>query len=149
MIQVRDTELRSIRVHGTETYREEACGILFGHQHRGATKVVSVARIDNRMPLRKRERRYLLTPADFRWAESEAVRQGLTLVGIYHSHPDSPAQPSAFDLDHALPFFSYIILSVMAGQSAEIRSFVLSEDRKRFLEEPIITTSRDQDKEKS
>ena len=38
------------------------------------------------------------------------------LLGFYHSHPDHPAKPSQYDLDHAWPSFSYVIVSVMAGR---------------------------------
>ena len=48
---------------------------------------------------------------------------GLELLGFYHSHPDHPARPSQYDLDHAWPSFSYVIVSVMAGEPADMRSW--------------------------
>ncbi len=47
--------------------------------------------------------------------EREARARGLDVVGIYHSHPDCPAVPSQFDLDHAWPVYSYIIVTATAA----------------------------------
>src|SRR5256886_13201692 len=44
--------------------------------------------------------------------EKTAARQGGLVFGFYHSHPDHPARPSQYDLDHAWPTFAYIILAV-------------------------------------
>ena len=57
-------------------------------------------------------RRFLVRPQDYRAAERRATEQGLELIGFYHSHPDHPARPSQYDLDHAWPVFSYVIVSV-------------------------------------
>jgi proteasome lid subunit RPN8/RPN11 len=79
----------------------------------------------------------VVTASDYRRAEAEASRSGLSLLGFYHSHPDHPAYPSPYDLEHAFPFFSYVILAVERGEPKEMRSFVLSEDRSQFLEETL------------
>jgi proteasome lid subunit RPN8/RPN11 len=60
---------------------------------------------------------------------------GLMLLGFYHSHPDHPAEPSQFDLDHAWPNLSYLIVSVRQGQPKEARSWRLKPDRSAFEEE--------------
>ena len=57
--------------------------------------------------------------------EDEADEKGLTLVGYYHSHPNSPAIPSEYDRDHALPNFVYIITSVQAGKAVYMRGWKL------------------------
>ena len=44
--------------------------------------------------------------------EIEAEKLGLSIISIVHSHPDHPDRPSEFDLNHAWPGFSYIIISV-------------------------------------
>jgi proteasome lid subunit RPN8/RPN11 len=84
-----------------------------------------------------RERRYLITAKDYQWAEERARNEGLEILGLYHSHPDHPAEPSAFDLDHALPAWSYVIVSVQKARVVDTRSWVLLDDRSRFKEERI------------
>ena len=48
-------------------------------------------------------------------ARRHLPQAGGELLGFYHSHPDHPARPSQYDLDHAWPFFSYVIVSVRGG----------------------------------
>ena len=78
-----------------------------------------------------------MRPDDYRVAEKRAREAGLDLLGFYHSHPDHPARPSQYDLDHAWPFFSYVIVSVMAGEDKLLTSWRLKDDRSAFDEETV------------
>jgi proteasome lid subunit RPN8/RPN11 len=62
-------------------------------------------------------------------------------VGIYHSHPDHPAVPSEYDLKQAVPFFSYIILSVEKDEVKHITSWQLGKNQ-RFEEEDIVVENK-------
>lgn len=126
----------AIRRHGRESYRDEACGVLYGHLRDGVRDVVRAEPLANART-NERHRRFIVTPDDYRRAEEEAARGGHTLLGFYHSHPDHPAYPSAYDLEHAFPFFSYVILSVVGAEPGELRSFVLANDRREFIEEAV------------
>ena len=44
---------------------------------------------------------------------------GQEIVGYYHSHPDHPARPSAFDTEHAWPWYSYLIVRIDHGRGAD------------------------------
>jgi proteasome lid subunit RPN8/RPN11 len=136
MILLPDEAVAAIRLHGRESYRDEACGVLFGRAAAEAKRVLRAAPMVNARE-DERHRRFVVTPSDYRRAEAEASRSGLTLLGFYHSHPDHPAYPSRYDLEHAFPFFSYVILAVEGGEPKEMRSFVLCEDRSDFLEEAL------------
>jgi proteasome lid subunit RPN8/RPN11 len=92
--------------------------------------------LDNTFPEGQR-RRFLVGPDEYRRAEARAAETGRTLMGFYHSHPDHPAEPSAFDLEHAWPNLSYAIISVRQGQPKEMRSWRLRADRSGFDEEFI------------
>jgi proteasome lid subunit RPN8/RPN11 len=78
-----------------------------------------------------------VTPNDYRAAERRAGERGAELLGFYHSHPDHPAKPSQYDLDHAWPFFSYVIVSVRNGVSEDMTSWRLREDRSAFDREDL------------
>ena len=80
-------------------------------------------------------RRFLVSPSDYRAAERHAADAGAELVGFYHSHPDHPAEPSQYDLDHAWPNFSYVIVAVGGGTPRAVRSWRLRADRSGFEEE--------------
>jgi proteasome lid subunit RPN8/RPN11 len=85
----------------------------------------------------ERRRRFLIGPDEYRAAEAHASETGGDVIGFYHSHPDHPAVPSAFDLEHAWPNLSYVIVSVRAGRPEEARSWRLRGDRSTFDEETL------------
>ena len=122
----------AIRAHGRETFPHECCGAMLGRDG-----VVSEAfKLPNTTEEGPR-RRFLVRPDDYRIAEKRARDAGLELLGFYHSHPDHPAKPSQYDLDHAWPFFSYVIVSVMSGEDKLLTSWRLKDDRSAFEEEQI------------
>jgi proteasome lid subunit RPN8/RPN11 len=61
------------------------------------------------------------------------------VIGVFHSHPDHVAEPSGFDREWALPWYSYLITSVEEGRMRVSRSWLLREDRSGFDEEEIRT----------
>ena len=139
MIRLPETAVESIREHGRKSYRDEACGAMYGRvigECSDQKDVVRVSPLENARE-KERHRRFVVTPVAYRHAEAEAARNELTLLGFYHSHPDHPAYPSAYDLEHAFPFFSYVILSVDNAEPKTLRSFVLANDRKEFVEEKV------------
>ena len=122
----------AIRAHGRETFPHECCGAMLGKD--------GVVREAFALPNTTEEgprRRFLVRPDDYRIAEERAREAGLDLLGFYHSHPDHPARPSQYDLDHAWPFFSYVIVSVREGVSEDMTSWRLREDRSAFDPEEL------------
>ena len=124
--------VETIRSHGRDAYPNECCGALLG---RDAT-VLEAFPLPNTTEEGPR-RRFLVRPDDYRTAERRAEALRATLMGFYHSHPDHPARPSGYDLDHAWPLFAYVILSVKSGEPAELTSWRLRDDRSAFDEERI------------
>ena len=122
----------AIRAHGVETYPNECCGALIGRDG----VVTGTYALPNTTDLGPR-RRFQVSPSDYREAETRASAAGGELLGFYHSHPDHPARPSQYDLDHAWPFFSYIIVSVRAGVPEDMTSWRLREDRSAFDPEQL------------
>ncbi len=136
MIRLNHTALHKIKLHASQTYPEECCGLLFGKETGELKDVCEVYRIHNTMS-EERHRRYRISPEQYEEAECLAEREGVRIVGLYHSHPDHPSKPSAFDLEHALPNWTYIIVSVEQGTPGEISAWVLRDDRSQFDETPI------------
>src|SRR5438045_5103889 len=120
---------RAVRAHGRETYPHECCGALVGRDGR-VTDVVALPNTTEEGP----RRRFLVRPSDYREAERRATQLGGELLGFYHSHPDHPARPSQYDLDHACPTFAYVIVAVAEGKSEQMTVWYLLEDRSRFEE---------------
>jgi proteasome lid subunit RPN8/RPN11 len=122
----------AIRQHGIEAYPNECCGALFGRNG----QVSATFGLPNTTEEGPR-RRFLVRPRDYRDAERRARELGADLLGFYHSHPDHPARPSQYDLDHAWPVFSYIIVSVRAGVPEEMTSWLLRDDRSEFVPQDL------------
>lgn len=125
--------LRLIHAHGELSYPEEGAGFLLGQPG----EVMDILPLSNAREAEARHNRYLITALDYLQAEVNAEARGLDLIGVFHSHPDHPSQPSDFDQDWAQPFFSYVITSIKAGSAVESRSWRLVEDRSKFVEESI------------
>ena len=125
--------LAQIHAHLEAGYPNEACGVMLGKDG-AVTEVVSAGneRTDSA------RNRYLIDPLAYIKIERDADKRGLQVLGIYHSHPDVAARPSQFDLDHALPIFSYLIVSVCKGKAVETNSWLLREDRSQFDSESIV-----------
>lgn len=99
--------------------------------------VISVRRMKNSHDGPKRSR-YSIDPMELYAADNEATKKGMLIVGIYHSHPDSPAKPSKFDLDHSFPWYKYVITSVVGGEVKDTRCWVTNNDRTAFMEETML-----------
>ena len=121
-----------IRLAGEKAYPNECCGILFGSEDGNDHVVKSLKPIDNARESDEQYHRFLITAEDMMQAELEARKLGLEIVGFYHSHPDHPAKPSDYDRDHALPFYSYIILRVAEGKADLMTSWRLQLSREAF-----------------
>jgi proteasome lid subunit RPN8/RPN11 len=124
-------------------YPEEACGFLLAARAAAANedgRRRSVARV---LATRNRasgdlERRYLIPSEDLARAEDAAEERGEAVVGFYHSHPDRPVRPSAPDHDHAWPWFTYLILSIVRGRFERAMAYELDSETARLA---VVPTS--------
>ena len=133
--------LAQIYAHGEEAYPEEGAGFLLGSDGESDQRTISsILPLSNSREDGARHNRFLITPQDYLQAELKADELGLSLLGVFHSHPDHPNRPSEYDREWAQPFFSYIITSVNDGQAIESKSWRLLEDRSRFEEEEITVS---------
>jgi proteasome lid subunit RPN8/RPN11 len=131
--------MAQISAHGERDYPHECCGLLLGNFAGSLKAIAEVYPISNAREEQAKRNRFLIRPEELMRGERYAQQQGLEVVGFYHSHPDHPAVPSAYDLDHAWPVFSYIVVSIIAGAARELRSWEMEPDRSRFNEEEIST----------
>jgi len=147
-IRMKKEALEAIKRHGEETYPHECCGFLIGSVEEGRNVLVDLYRAENEWPAESRldidagkvvsqRNRYLITPEQWRKADSFARSLGKGIIGYYHSHPDHPAVPSGFDLDHSCwPGESYIIVSITRGQAEAVNSYT-KPDYSKFEQEEI------------
>lgn len=138
-VQLSRELIAGIRDHGTHQYPHECCGFLLGTADRERKSVRRLLAAENARQDAARRNRFLITPDDYQAAERLAREAGLEVLGFYHSHPDAPARPSQYDLDHAWPWYSYVIVAMTRSGAAEMTSWVLEDDRSCFTPEPIET----------
>jgi len=116
-------------------YPHEVCGLLIGRHGADAIHVERLAAADNLRRDRPRDR-YTLDPRAFLEADRAARREGLDVVGVWHSHPDHPAEPSKTDLEEAWEGLAYVIVSVRREGAGAIRSWRLADSS--FTEQTIL-----------
>lgn len=138
MVYITENLIKQIEAHGEKTYPNECGGMLIGRFENGEKTVVELLPMENAMSEAEQHNRVLILPKDVLRAERFAREKRLDVVGYYHSHPDHPAIPSQFDLDHALPVWTYIIVSVEKGKAVNLRSWEMENDRSKFNEEEIL-----------
>jgi len=127
-----------IKKDGENAYPNECCGVLIGKVDNAGVKTArSTLTIDNAREDSEQYHRFLITPEDMMKAEQSARAMKLDVIGFYHSHPDHPSAPSGYDKDHALPFYSYVIVSVDNGKAQILTSWELTDDRSEFKQENI------------
>jgi proteasome lid subunit RPN8/RPN11 len=146
MIKIEARLIDEIKRQAEAEYPHECCGLLIGRiTDDGRTRVVTeIYPVSNAWEESDTmHRRMMITPQDYMRAERQFVKQGLGVVGNYHSHPNHPAVPSEFDLENLAPWptMSYIVVSVLDRQASALRSWELAADRSRFNEEEILKGS--------
>jgi proteasome lid subunit RPN8/RPN11 len=137
MIRIDQNQLEEIRAHGVRDYPYECCGLLLGRFGPDGKSVNETYPISNAREESAKRNRFLITPQELIRGERYARAEDLEIVGFYHSHPDSPAVPSHYDLEHAWPTYSYIIVSTRANEATDLFSWEQEPDRSRFNQEEI------------
>jgi proteasome lid subunit RPN8/RPN11 len=137
MITIAEKQLIEIREHGIRDYPYECCGLVLGRFEQDTKTVTETYPISNAREESAKRNRFLITPEELMKGERYARQHKLEVVGFYHSHPDSPAVPSQYDLEHAWPTYSYIIVSTSADRANDLFSWEQEPDRSRFNQEEI------------
>ena len=137
MITIADEQLNEIREHGVRDHPYECCGLLLGRFAAEGKVVKETYPISNAREESAKRNRFLIEPQELMHGERYARDHDLEVVGFYHSHPDSPAVPSLYDLEHAWPTYSYIIVSTRADAATDLFSWEQEPDRSKFNPEEI------------
>ncbi len=142
MISLPPHASETMRAQARAAYPRECCGALFGHTRDGdgaaSREVLRSVPLANAW-MGAQERRYLIDGETVLELEAQVEREGLQLIGFYHSHPDHPPIPSAFDREHAWPWYTYVIVAVSPEAVGPVRAWRLADDRSAFHEEVLAT----------
>src|ERR1700730_8937123 len=133
IIRIAKQVLDEIHAHAESTYPEECCGFLVADKSK---RIIESMKVANAYPGPKHDR-YNIDPLELFRADRAISQRGLTIAGIYHSHPDYPASLSQFDLEHSFPWYSYVVISVAKGKAEDTRSWVPNEEHGSASEERV------------
>jgi proteasome lid subunit RPN8/RPN11 len=107
-MRVASAALQAVVAHAREAAPAECCGLLVGR----SDEIVDALPTRN---IAANPLRFVIDPKDHIDGRREARRRGLEVVGFYHSHPHSPAEPSEADVAEATyPDHVYLIVSLAA-----------------------------------
>lgn len=154
MLKIEQELLDQIYDECCKRYPDEACGVVFGHVEPicVAKEVVCCRNLQNEVHVRdpKRyphdaKRAYTIDPKELEKIKQDASRKKMSLVAIFHSHPEHDVYFSEEDKNMAAPWgeplfglLSYIIVSVYDRQVKNASEFYWEETKKGFLERKIL-----------
>ncbi|MBC6473193.1 MAG: M67 family metallopeptidase [Hormoscilla sp. GM102CHS1] len=153
VIKVQPHHLQAIQGDAESRYPSECCGLLLGKMSGDVKTIREVLPTENswddsvaetfseitgsgKLGTTRRER-YSIAPDTLLKVQKQVRDRDLDIIGVYHSHPDHPAVPSEFDRALAWEEYSYIIVSVLQGEAADLRSWCLDGDL-QFQPEKIL-----------
>lgn len=143
-----------METHAAQAYPNEGCGLLVGtlDPHTERKTLVKLVLLDNAWAsgvaaelaerghkdseTMTKARRYWIDPEDLLTVQRQAREDGLTIIGVYHSHPDAEAGPSECDRTLAWSTYSYIIISVRNGTAVDLQNWQL-DSHHQFQPEPM------------
>lgn len=136
VLNISEEASKTMIADAIQAFPNECCGFFYGTESE-KERIITIAKpvINNKEG--DQRRRFEISPFDYMKAEHFALQSNLQLIGVYHSHPNHPSVASIHDLAKALPYFSYVILSIVEGQFNTIQSWRLKEDVREFREEEI------------
>ena len=143
-IKLTNELLRQIEREGCAAYPNECCGVLIGRDIPAvgglASRIVErITPLKNSFEAHEQYHRFKLDGLEYVRVEKEVTTVGQMILGFYHSHPDHPARPSQYDLDHAWPFYSYVIVQIVKKQPGIMTCWLLDEDKNEFVEQRIVS----------
>jgi len=99
----------------------EACGILAGRDNK-VEKLYEMTNVDNSSD------HFMMEPAEQFKVVKDIRSAALEMLAIYHSHPETPARPSAEDIRLALtPDVIYVIVSLQNSNRPAVNGFLIQD----------------------
>ena len=131
MLYLNRSQKEKLVEHAEKEAPNEACGILAGKDYK-VEKVYEIVNTDNSA------KTFFMEPKQQLKVMKEIRNLGLEMIGIYHSHLETEAYPSAHDVE--LAYYSdasYVIVSIKDRNNSSIRSFKIVEGK--ITEEEVNT----------
>lgn len=136
-LKIKKDHIDLIKAFGEDAFPNECCGFLLGRQNGTDKEVLSTFPAMNAREEGAKYHRFLITPEAYLQCEKYAKERDMDVIGFYHSHPNADARPSAYDLEHSWPWYSYVIVSIKDRKAEEVTSWILQDDREKLNQEKL------------
>ena len=136
MIKIEQAAWQVMVEHARACYPKECCGAMIGVEQNGE-RIVKVGRPMRNAFAGEQADTYVLDPAEQMLVEKEARARSLSVVGIFHSHPDCEAYFSRRDLQNSCPWYSFVVLSIKNGAFDHANSFLPNVDQTEAPQEQL------------
>ena len=124
MIKLSKSDFEKILAHAESELPNEACGLIGGVVEDGVKIIKKVYLLTN---IDHSNEHFSLDPKEQLAAVKDMRAQGISPLGNWHSHPESPSRPS--EEDKCLAYdskASYMILSLMNRDEPVLNSFKIN-----------------------
>jgi proteasome lid subunit RPN8/RPN11 len=142
MLNISQKLISRVEHEAEKAYPNECCGFIFGELSSECKTAEHILPVSNSTAETEKYHRFVITPEDMIKAERFAKFIKLDIIGFYHSHPDCAANPSDYDTRHALPIYSYVIVSVIKGNTADFKSWELDKENYKEFHSEVINTDK-------
>ncbi len=133
MIRINPAAWQVMLTHAEAIYPKECCGVLLGSEQ----QVQEAVALPN-VYTGSQEDFFVMDPKDLIRTDERARKEGLEILGVFHSHPDCDAYFSRRDLEHSCSWFSYVVLSIKQGRFDHANSYRPDENQKEAIKEELI-----------
>jgi proteasome lid subunit RPN8/RPN11 len=132
-LSIPDKECSKMKAHVLSVYPQEACGLMAGL----GVEIRVIIPVTNRL---HSTQAYFMDPPGLFSGLNRIDSLGMELLGVYHSHPAGPAEPSLTDRNEVIgPEMVYVIcapdpegkgLAEQANRIAwQVRGFLINRDQ--------------------
>jgi proteasome lid subunit RPN8/RPN11 len=138
MLILSETLYAKIIAHARAGLPNEACGLFAGTlEQKDGDEVKTVRDVYCLKNTDESPEHFSMAPEEQFAAIALMRKNDFALLGNFHSHPATPARPSAEDIKLAFdPKLSYIIVSLMDG-SEIVKSFTIDKEHSAYTEETL------------
>lgn len=127
MIKIKKEDYDKILKHCEEGLPNESCGLLAGHIQDNEKTVEKVYLLTN---IDASNEHFSMDPKEQLAAVKDMRANGYSMIGNFHSHPESPSRPSEEDKRLAYdPTMEYLILSLMERDNPVLKAFRIDSDK--------------------
>lgn len=130
---MKKSDYEKILAHCQAGLPNESCGLLAGTIEDGVKTITKVYLLTN---LDESNEHFSMDPKEQLEAVKDARANGATIIGNFHSHPESPSRPS--EEDKRLAYDSsmeYLILSLMEPENPVLKAFEIDADKNVTIHE--------------